>query len=41
MATIKQCQNFGEKKQEVIGFLETLEEDDDVQSVYSNVEFEN
>ena len=32
---------IGEKKQEVIGFLETLEEDDDVQSVYSNVEFEN
>ena len=32
---------IGEKKQEVIDFLETLEEDDDVQSVYSNVEFEN
>ena len=32
---------IGEKKQEVIDFLETLEEDDDVQRVYSNVEFEN
>ena len=31
----------GEKKQEVIDFLETLEEDDDVQSVYTNVIFEN
>jgi YebC/PmpR family DNA-binding regulatory protein len=30
-----------EKKQEVIEFLETLEEDDDVQSVYTNVIFEN
>jgi len=30
-----------EKKQEVIDFLETLEEDDDVQSVYTNVIFEN
>ena len=32
---------IGEKKQEVIDFLETLEEDDDVQSVYTNVIFEN
>ena len=31
----------GEKKQEVIDFLETLEDDDDVQSVYTNVIFEN
>ena len=31
----------GEKKQEVIDFLEILEEDDDVQSVYTNVIFEN
>jgi len=30
-----------DKKQEVIEFLETLEEDDDVQSVYTNVIFEN
>ena len=30
-----------EKKQEVIEFLESLEEDDDVQSVYTNVIFEN
>ena len=30
----------GEKKQEVIDFLETLEDDDDVQSVYTNVIFE-
>ena len=30
-----------EKKQEVIDFLETLEEDDDVQSVYTNVIVEN
>ena len=31
----------GEKKKEVIDFLETLEDDDDVQNVYTNVIFEN
>ena len=31
----------GEKKQEIIDFLETLEDDDDVQNVYTNVIFEN
>ena len=31
----------GEKKQEEIDFLETLEEDDDVQSVYKNEIFKN
>ena len=30
-----------EKKQDILDFLETLEEDDDVQSVYSNLEFKN
>ena len=30
-----------DNKQDILDFLETLEEDDDVQSVYSNLEFEN
>ena len=30
-----------DNKQEILDFLETLEEDDDVQSVYSNLEFTN
>ena len=30
-----------DNKQSILDFLETLEEDDDVQSVYSNLEFEN
>ncbi len=29
----------GEKKEELINFFETLEEDDDVQNIYSNVKF--
>ena len=31
----------GEKKEELINFFETLEEEDDVQNIYSNVEFSN
>ena len=31
----------GEKKEELINFFESLEEDDDVQNIYSNVEFTN
>ena len=31
----------GEKKEEMINFFETLEENDDIQNVYSNVEFLN
>ena len=30
-----------DKKETVIEFLETLEDDDDVQNVYSNVNFKN
>ena len=30
-----------EKKEELINFFETLEEDDDVQNIYSNVKFSN
>ena len=30
-----------ERKEELINFFETLEEDDDVQSIYSNVKFSN
>ena len=30
-----------DNKQDILDFLETLEEDDDVQSVYSNLEFKN
>ena len=30
-----------DNKQSILDFLETLEEDDDVQRVYSNLEFEN
>ena len=30
-----------ERKEELINFFETLEEDDDVQNIYSNVEFSN
>ena len=30
-----------EKKEEMINFFETLEENDDIQNVYSNVEFLN
>ena len=30
-----------ERKEELINFFETLEEDDDVQSIYSNVKFKN
>ena len=29
----------GEKKEELINFFDTLEEDDDVQNIYSNVKF--
>ena len=28
-----------ERKEELINFFETLEEDDDVQNIYSNAEF--
>ena len=31
----------GERKEELINFFETLEEDDDVQNIYSNVKFSN
>ena len=31
----------GEKKKELISFFETLENDDDVQNIYSNVKFSN
>ena len=31
----------GEKKEELINFFETLEEDDDVQNIYSNIKFSN
>ena len=30
-----------ERKEELINFFETLEEDDDVQNIYSNVKFSN
>ena len=30
-----------EKKKELISFFETLENDDDVQNIYSNVKFSN
>ena len=30
-----------EKKEELINFFETLEDDDDVQNIYSNVKFSN
>ena len=30
-----------ERKDELINFFETLEEDDDVQNIYSNVKFSN
>ena len=30
-----------DKQESVIEFLETLEDDDDVQSVYSNINFKN
>ena len=29
------------RKEELINFFETLEEDDDVQNIYSNVKFSN
>ena len=32
---------LSEKKEELINFFETLEEEDDVQNIYSNVEFSN
>ena len=41
MVSLLNSVKITEKKQEVIDFLETLEEDDDVQSVYTNVIFEN
>ena len=31
----------GEKEEELINFFEILEEDDDVQNIYSNVKFSN
>ena len=31
----------GERKEELINFFETLEDDDDVQNIYSNVKFSN
>ena len=39
MDTINNVEISKEKNEDLINFFETLEEDDDVQNIYSNAEF--
>ena len=41
MGAFKCCIDFRRKKKDLISFFETLENDDDVKNIYSNVKFPN